>query len=118
MISATAIRSPLRFAHGCPRSTNFSVVDGFKMERGEAFYHVKRIAGMCRGLRIPIAWPHDGLQHEKGSGVALADVYRRVGAPMLATHAENKGGGYHTEPAIEEMCGLHEARFVLPSPAT
>ena len=39
----------------------FFVVDGFKMERGEAFYHVKRIAGMCRGLRIPIAWPHDGL---------------------------------------------------------
>ena len=58
------------------------------------------------GLRIPIAWPHDGLQHEKGSGMALADVYRRLGAPMLATHAENKGGGYHTEPAIEEMCGL------------
>jgi hypothetical protein len=61
---------------------------------------------MCRGLRIPIAWPHDGLTHEKGSGVALADVYRRVGAPMLGTHAENKGGGYHTEPAIEEMCGF------------
>ncbi len=46
----------------------FFVVDGFKMERGEAFTHIQRIAGMCRGLRIPIAWPHDGLQHEKGSG--------------------------------------------------
>ncbi len=66
-----------------PETEEFYVVDGFKMERGEAFYHVKRIAGMCRGLRIPIAWPHDGLQHEKGSGIALADVYRRLGAPML-----------------------------------
>jgi phage terminase large subunit-like protein len=83
----------------------FFVVDGFKMERGEAFYHVRRIAGMCRGLRVPIAWPHDGLTHEKGSGIALADVYRRLGAPMLRTHAENKGGGYHVEPAIEEMIG-------------
>jgi hypothetical protein len=88
-----------------PETEEFFVLDGFKMERGEAFYHVKRIAGLCRGLRIPIAWPHDGLQHEKGSGEALADVYRRLGAPMLATHAQNKGGGYHVEPAIEEMCG-------------
>jgi hypothetical protein len=75
------------------------------MQRGEAFYHVKRIAGLCRGLRIPIAWPHDGLVHEKGSGIALADIYRRLGAPMLGTHAQNKGGGFHLEPAIEEMCG-------------
>jgi hypothetical protein len=80
-------------------------VDGFRMERAEALYHVKRIASMCRGLRIPIAFPHDGLQHEKGSGTALADVYRRLGAPMLAMHAQNKGGGIAVEPAIEEMCG-------------
>jgi len=84
----------------------FYVVDGFKMERAEAFYHVKRIAGLCRGLRIPIAWPHDGLQHEKGSGQPLADVYRRLGAPMLGAHAQNHGGkNHHVEPAIEEMLG-------------
>jgi hypothetical protein len=83
----------------------FYVVDGFRMERAEAFYHVKRLAGLCHGLRIPIAWPHDGLQHEKGSGLELAEIYKRLGAPMLATHAENHGGGFHTEPAIEEMCG-------------
>ena len=83
----------------------FFVVDGFRMERAEALYHVKRIASMCHGLRIPIAFPHDGLQHEKGSGIALADVYRRLGAPMLGTHAQNKGGGFFVEPAIEEMCG-------------
>ena len=100
-----------------PEIDEFFVVDGFKMERGEALYHVKRIAGMCRGLRIPIAWPHDGLQHEKGSGIALADVYRRVGAPMLGKHAENKGGGYHVEPAIEEMCGFMK-RGNSTSPAT
>jgi hypothetical protein len=60
---------------------------------------------LCHGLRIPIAWPHDGLQHEKGSGQQLAEIYKRLGAPMLPTHAENHGGGFHTEPAIEEMCG-------------
>jgi len=89
-----------------PEIDEFFVVDGFKMERGEALYHVKRIAGMCRGLRIPIAWPHDGLAHEKGSGIQLAEVYRRVGAPMLAKYAENNDNGYHVTPAIEEMCGF------------
>jgi len=84
----------------------FYVVDGFKMERTEAFYHVRRIAAMCRGLRVPISFPHDGLTHERGSGLALRDVYARCGAPMLGTHAQNHGsGGYHTEPAIEEMIG-------------
>ena len=94
----------------------FFVIDGFKMERSEALYHVKRIAGMCRGLRIPIAWPHDGYTHEKGSGMALADVYRRVGAPMLRSHAENQGGGYHVEPAIEEMQGyMKRSAFTIAS---
>ena len=77
-----------RFARGYRRSTNFYVVDGFKMESGEALYHVKRVAAMCRGLRIPIAWPHDGLTHEKGSGVELAEVYR---APGCADAAVTRG---------------------------
>jgi phage terminase large subunit-like protein len=83
----------------------FWVIDGFRMERTEAFHHVKRIAGMCRGLRIPIAWPHDGNTHERGSGLPLADVYRRLGAPMLGTHAQNPGGSLSVEPVIEEMIG-------------
>lgn len=31
-----------------------------------------------RGHWIPIAWPHDGLQHEKGSGIQLAEQYRNA----------------------------------------
>jgi phage terminase large subunit-like protein len=99
-----------------PDLEKFYVVDGFKMQRSEAFYHVKRIASMCRGLRIPVAWPHDGAVHEKGSGEALADVYRRLGAPMLPKHAENKGGGFHVEPAVEEMCSyMKDGRFTVAS---
>jgi Terminase RNaseH-like domain len=97
----------------------FVVVDGFKMERAEALYHVKRIANMCRGRRVPIAWPVDGLQHEKGSGVALADVYRRLGAPMLPKPAENRGGGHIVEPAIEEMLGyMKRGAFTIASHMT
>ena len=88
-----------------PDTEEFFVVDGFRKERSEAFHHVKRIASMCRGRRIPVAWPHDGHQHERGSGQSIADIYRQHGAPMLPKHAENKGGGYQIEPAIEDMSG-------------
>jgi phage terminase large subunit-like protein len=97
----------------------FYVVDGFRMDRAEAFYHVKRIAGLCRGLRVPVSWPHDGHQHERGSGEAIADVYRRLGAPMLGTHAQNRGGGHHLEPTIEEMCGyMKRGAFAIASHMT
>ncbi len=35
---------------------------------------------------------------------------------MLPTHAENHGGGFHTEPAIEEMCGyMKRGQFTIAS---
>jgi len=34
---------------------------------------------------IPCAWPHDGLQHEKGSGEQLAQIYKRLGAKVTMT---------------------------------
>ena len=33
------------------------------------------------------AWPHDGFQHDKGSGDQLAEQYRAQGLTMLAEHA-------------------------------
>jgi phage terminase large subunit-like protein len=81
----------------------FVVVDSFTMARSSAVHHVQRIASMCKGYRIPISWPADGLQHERGSGSQIMAVYKSYGAPMLATHAENKGGGNKLEPAIAAM---------------
>ena len=103
-----------------PDLDEFYVVDGFKMERSEALYHTKRIAGLCRGLRIPISWPHDANSHERGSGLALSEVYRRCGAPMLSKHAENHGAGsFHTEPCIEEMIGyMKRGAFQIASHMT
>jgi hypothetical protein len=35
---------------------------------------------------------------------------------MMGKYAENKGGGYHTEPAIEEMCGfMKRGAFMIAS---
>lgn len=36
-----------------------------------------------RGEWVPVAWPHDGLQTEKSSGIQLADFYRHEGINML-----------------------------------
>ena len=49
------------------------------------------------------AWPHDGLQHDKGSGDTLAAQYKGQGLRMLRGHATHgnygvgKGGGFGLE---------------------
>lgn len=60
---------------------------------------------------IPWAWPHDGLQHDKGSGLALAAQYKAQGLKMMpdkATHAPEDGepegsGGNGVEAGVMDM---------------
>jgi phage terminase large subunit-like protein len=82
-------------------------VDSFSMTRSSALYHVQRIHAMTRGLRVPVAWPHDGNQHDKGSGLPLAHQYKSFGANMLAGHAVNHGTKTNAvEPALDEIRNL------------
>ncbi len=55
------------------------------------------------GAWIPCAWPHDGLQHDKGSGNALAGQYRAQGLSMHPDHATHEEGGFGTEAGVSEM---------------
>lgn len=57
----------------------------------------------AKGKWIPIAWPHDGLQHDKGSGEQLANQYRNLGANMLPERATFEDGGNGVEAGISEM---------------
>lgn len=52
---------------------------------------------------LPWAWPHDGLQHDKGSGEALAAQYRDQGLNMLPERATFEDGGNGVEAGIAEM---------------
>jgi phage terminase large subunit-like protein len=64
-------------------------------------YHasrMKQIAG-----NVPVAWPHDGQQRDKGSGEQLAKIYKREGLLMMPTHASFPDGGYSTEAGVMEM---------------
>lgn len=85
------------------------VYDCYRQREATPLVHGATIK--ARGDWIPVAWPHDGLQHGKGDGEQLASQYRKYGANMLpvhATHPPAKGqkegeGGYAVEPGISDM---------------
>ena len=52
---------------------------------------------------IPVAWPHDGLQHDKGSGEDLASQYRAQGLNMLHERATHEDGGNGVEAGVLDM---------------
>jgi hypothetical protein len=49
------------------------------------------------------AWPADGLQHDRGSDVRLAELYRLQGLLMLSEHATFEDGSMGVEAGIFEM---------------
>ena len=63
----------------------------------------------ARTPSLPVAFPHDGLQHDKGSGVQLAQQYRDLGVYMLPEHFSNPPaegmlkGNNSVEAGISEM---------------
>ncbi len=52
---------------------------------------------------IPCAWPHDGLQHDKGSGDQLAGQYRKQHLNMLPERATFSDGTNGVEAGLMEM---------------
>jgi hypothetical protein len=55
------------------------------------------------GPWLPWAWPHDGLQHSKDSGVPLAHQYRAQGLRMLPEHAKYEDGSSGVEAGIMDL---------------
>ena len=55
------------------------------------------------GTWLPWAWPHDGLQHDKGSGETLAKQYRDHGLRMLPERAQYEDGGNGVEAGLLDM---------------
>lgn len=80
--------------------------DAYRVSKETPVVHSAAIK--ARGAWIPVAWPHDGLAHDKGGGKPLANQYRELGVNMLedkATHEvanldEEGSGGYGVEAGI------------------
>lgn len=85
------------------------VYDCYRVKETTPVVHAATIK--AKGAWIPVAWPHDGLQHDKGSGEALATQYRSLGLAMLKdkvthapAHGEKEGtGGNGVEAGLMDM---------------
>lgn len=71
------------------------------------------------GLWVPCSWPHDGYQHDKGSGDQLAELYRKQGLDMLPEHATHVEGGNGVEAGLMDMLDrMQTGRFKVFSTLT
>ena len=52
---------------------------------------------------MPWSWPHDGYQHDKGSGVQISEAYVDQGIYMLPVHAQFDNGSNGLEAGLMEM---------------
>lgn len=85
------------------------VYDEYRLKEQTPVVHSAAIK--ARGPWIPVAWPHDGMQHDSGSGKIIASQYRAQGVLMLPNHATHKPelgkkegtGGYGLEAGIMDM---------------
>lgn len=75
-------------------SDTLYVTDCYRVREQTPVIHAAAIK--ARGPKIPVAWPHDGLQHSKDSGEQLAQQYRAQGVAMLPERAQfldDRGNG-------------------------
>lgn len=77
------------------------VYDCYRVREQTPVVHAAAIKG--RGDWIPVAWPHDGLQHDKGSGEQIAELYRAQGLEMLPARATFEDGGNGVEAGVMDM---------------
>ena len=90
------------------------ITDTYKATGETTAYHAQAIKR--RGKWIPVAWPHDGMNREKGSGISIRNQYLNHGVNMLPMsardHDEKGGGGQKREPAtIELLERMRTGRF-------
>jgi hypothetical protein len=82
----------------------FYVLKEYREREATPVIHVAAVKPW--GDWIPCAWPHDGLQHDKGSGEELAKNYKSYGLNMLPERATFVDGKNGVEAGVLEMLDL------------
>ncbi len=77
------------------------VTDCYRVREATPVVHAAALKAW--GPWLPWAWPHDGLQHSKESGVTLADQYRCQGLRMLPEHARYADGSAGVEAGLMDL---------------
>lgn len=83
-----------------PDNDTIYVYDCYKKEGEIPAVHATVIKS--RGKDIPVIYPHDGDNTEKGSGKTLAEMYTEAGVLMIGRFTNPDGTNY-VEPALMEM---------------
>lgn len=79
----------------------FYIVGEYRQREASPIIHSAAIKPW--GDWIPVSWPHDGLQHDKGSGEQLAQQYRDQGLNMLPERATFDDGTNGVEAGVSDM---------------
>lgn len=79
----------------------FYVIGEYRQREASPIIHAASIKPW--GEWIPVAWPHDGLQHDKGSGEQLAAQYRAQGLKLTAEKATFDDGTNGVEAGVSDM---------------
>jgi len=90
-------------------SDTIYIYDSYAMSQEAVPIHASSIKS--RGNWIPVIWPMDGRQADKGSGKSLTEQYRAEGVNMTREHFSNPpqqgqkegSGGNSVEAGIQEM---------------
>lgn len=93
-----------------PDTDTAHLYDAYRVKEATPVIHSAAIRS--KGPWIPVAWPHDGYQHDKGGSCEqIAQQYRNLGVNMLQVHAthapalgEKEGeGGFGLEAGLMMM---------------
>ena len=79
----------------------FYVVGEYRQREASPIIHAAAIKPW--GDWIPVSWPHDGLQHDKGSGEQLAQQYRDQGLNLTPERATFDDGTNGVEAGVSDM---------------
>lgn len=85
-----------------PENDVVHIVSAYRQKEATPLIHAAAIKPWGDGL--PVAWPHDALQHDK-SGEQYRKLYADQGLAMLSTHAsyEDKAKGNKVEEGLMDM---------------
>jgi len=82
-------------------SDTIYVVGEYRQREASPIIHAAAVKPW--GDWLPVAWPHDGLQHDKGSGEQLAAQYRAQGLGLLPERATFEDGSNGVEAGVMDM---------------
>lgn len=61
-------------------------------------------AMLLRGAgKIPVSWPQDGYQREKGTGESIRDQYKKLGLRMMPDHAQTGEAGESLWSSVTDL---------------